>query len=152
MEYFPAITLLGKMMNYLYRSLRADEIENNFILIPKSNDSFLAEAKFPITFEVTFGATEAYAVEDHQFDSKYPTRGVSTSLSKKIALEKYGSKGGAVAVICRSTCAKLGIKEYIVKDWVPLGDILHPEDEEVILVSDKDGPLPKELIREIVKI
>ncbi len=133
-------------MSFLYRALRPLEIEKGYILIPKSNESFLACEKFPMPFPIPFGQTEIGAIKDHQFNGKYPTRGVSTTFDKKIALSKYCPDNGVVAIICRVTCAKIGIKEYIVKDHLAVSDILHPEDEEVILVLEKNGAFPKERI------
>lgn len=128
----------------LYRALRPDEIAAGNILIPKSADSFLAHPRLPITLPFKLGERAEHAVREHQWNSKYMTRGVSCTREWAVALRYAGSS--IIVTIDESGCERLGIKRYRVKDVLPLQDIEHPEDEEVILVSDFDGPLPKEII------
>jgi hypothetical protein len=139
-------------MDILYRALNLDEIQAGGVLLPKSQDPFIAPLGFPVPFPAMFGETENHAVRDHQRDGRFPTRGVSTTTSKDIAFDKYGKKSGVIALINRAALRKLGVKEFVVSETLSIGEILHPEDDEVILTYDKDGALPKEIIIEIVKI
>lgn len=136
----------------LYRALNEKEIEGGNVLIPKSQEPFLAELRFPFMFSAPLGPTEEHAVRDHQSNGQYPTRGISTTFDKKIAFEKYGSINKVIAVICRSKLKEYEIKEFIVKDTISADYIMHPEDEEVVLVQDKDGNLPQEIIIEIIRV
>lgn len=138
-------------MNFLYRALRKIEIESDYVLIPKSQSPFVAEQRFPATFPIMFGPIERHAVRDHQWDGKYPTRGVSTSLNIEVA-KTYSREHGVIVKISRAELKEFGIKEYIVNEILPANEIVKPKDEEVILVQDKDGNLPKEIIVEIIQI
>jgi len=63
-------------------------------------------------------------------------------------------KQKTIVKINRNLLSLHGIKEYIVKDWLKKypGDIAVPEDDEVILVYEKGGNFPTEIIEEIIKI
>lgn len=139
-------------MDILYRALNSEEIKAGGILLPKSQDPFVAPLGFPVPFPAMFGETENHAVRDHQRDGIFPTRGVSTTTLKDIAFNKYGKKLGTIAIINRAALKNLGIKEFVVSEILSKGEILHPGDDEVILTYDEDGALPKEIIIEIVKI
>jgi len=137
-------------MNFLYRALREIEIESGCILIPKSQSSFVSEQRFPITFPINFGPIERHAVRDHQWAGQYPTRGISTSLNIDVA-RTYSEKHGVIVKISRSKLRECGIKEYVVNEILPPNEVVKPEDEEVILVQEKDGNFPKKVILEIIK-
>lgn len=139
-------------MNILYRALNKEEIKAGGILIPKETTTFLAPLRCGFQVGDNIGMTEEHAVIDHQNNGKIPTRGVSTTTSRKIAYEKYSKKLGMVALIDRSKLKEYGIKEYVVKDTLHSSKILHPEDEEVILVSEIDGEFPKEIITKVIQI
>ncbi|MCP4491751.1 MAG: hypothetical protein GY820_31260 [Gammaproteobacteria bacterium] len=139
-------------MNFLYRALNLEEITAGNILIPKSQNTFIGEQRFPITFPMVFGPTENHAVREHQWDGDFETRGISTSLNKNIVIEKYGAKHGVIAVISRIKLKEHKVKEIIVSSVLHENEILHPEDEEVILIYEKDGTFPKEIISEIIAI
>ena len=57
-----------------------------------------------------------------------------------------------IAVIDRHKLKEYEIKEYIVKDILHKSEVLHPEDDEVILVHNGTGNIPSEVIIEILKI
>jgi hypothetical protein len=54
--------------------------------------------------------------------------------------------------ISEELCELHGVHRYRVRDRVPLQLIEHPEDEEVILVSDIDGPLPKVIVTAVTPV
>jgi hypothetical protein len=47
-----------------------------------------------------------------------------------------------------------GVREFVVQEWLSAHpqDIAVPEDDEVILVSDVEGPFPKQIIVEVVQL
>ncbi|MCB2141163.1 hypothetical protein KQH27_00480 [bacterium] len=139
-------------MKILYRALRKEEIDAGGVLIPKEATSFLAPFRCDFQCGDNIGMTEKHAVIDHQTNGLIPTRGVSTTTSKKIAFEKYSKRFGVVALINRSILRNFGIKEYVVNKILHQSQILHPEDDEVILVYEKDGEFPREIISEIIDI
>lgn len=132
----------------LYRALRDVEISAGNILIPKSQAPFLAHPRLPIVLPFTLGEREEHAVREQQWNGQYPTRGVSCTTEWKIALQ-YATTSRVIVRIDEEACDRLGIHRCRVRDRVPLQLIAHPEDEEVILVSDEDGPLPKEIVAEV---
>ena len=142
-------------MIYLYRALRPEEIEQGYVLIPKSQNPFKEHPRLGIDTRLPFklGEQEEYAVRQHQWQQKgFPTSGVSTTPHLERA--KYYAKNYKIIVkINRYSLKKYGIKEYIVKDW--LGehpeDMAIPEDDEVILVYKNGDKFPKEIIEEILK-
>ena len=138
-------------MNFLYRALRKLEIESGYVLIPKSQEPFVSEQRFPATFPIMFGLIERHAVREHQWDGKYPTRGVSTSLNIEVA-KSYSKEHGVVVKISREKLREFGIKECVVNEILPADEIVKPKDEEVILVQDTDGNFPREIIVEIIQI
>jgi hypothetical protein len=136
----------------LYRALRAGEIEAGCILIPKSQAAFRSGWRPPFVFPITFAETEEHAVRDHQWNGKFPTRGASCTTEWSVAV-RYAAKNKIVVSIDESKCESLGVRRFRVRDHVNSKLILHPEDDEVILVSDKkDGALPKEIVSEVIDI
>ena len=129
----------------LYRALRDVEIAAGNILIPKSQAPFRAHPRLPLVLPFTLGEREEHAVREHQWDSQYPTRGVSCTTDWKVAM-RYAATSKSIVVIDEVECERLGIRRYRVRDYVPPQLIAHPEDEEVILVFDHDGALPKEIV------
>jgi len=143
-------------MGYLYRALRPEKINNGCILIPKSQNPFMAHPRLEIDTRLPFqlGEQEEYAVRQHQWQQNgFPTSGVSTTPHFERA-KYYGKKQKTIVKINRNLLSLHGIKEYIVKDWLKKypGDIAVPEDDEVILVYEKGGNFPTEIIEEIIKI
>jgi hypothetical protein len=141
---------LAKMA--LYRALRDSEIKAGCILIPKSQAPFRSLPRFPLVFPVTLGETEEHAVRDHQWNGKFPTRGVSCTTEWSVAV-RYAAKNKVVVSIDESKCDSFGIRRFRVRGHVHSKLIIHPEDEEVILVSDnEDGTFPKEIVSEVFQI
>lgn len=137
----------------LYRALNEYEIKNGLLLYPKSTKEFIAPLRLPFLLSNnTLGKTKVNAIREHQYDSKFPTRGVSTSLNKRIAIEKYGKDLGVIAIIDRNKLKEYNIEEIVVSEELDGFYILHPEDEEVILIYENDGPLPKEIIKDFIRI
>ena len=142
----------------LYRALRDAEIKAGCILLPKTQKAFRSGLRFPVVFPITFGETEEHAVRDHQdpeWKKKFPTRdtrGASCTTEWSVA-ERYAAEHKIVISIDESKCDSLGIRRYVVRDIVPSKLIIHPEDEEVVLVSDKeDGAFPKEIVSKVIDI
>jgi hypothetical protein len=138
-------------MPFLYRALRFEEINAGYVLIPNSQEPFLAEARIGIDTRLPFqlGSTEEHAIRQHQWEQNgFPTRGISTTPHFERA--KYYARINKVIVkIDRKLFGKYRIKEYIVKDWLlSPSDIAVPEDEEIILVQEVAGVFPQELICE----
>jgi hypothetical protein len=91
-------------------------------------------------------------VRDHQWEGKFDTRGASCTTKWSVAL-RYAAKNKIIVRIDESKCGSLGIRRYVVRDHVHSKLILHPKDEEVILVSEKeDGTFPKEIVSEVIDI
>lgn len=135
----------------LYRALRDAEIEAGKVLIPKSQAPFRAYPKLPLVLPFTLGEREEHAVRDQQWDGKYPTRGVSCTTEWNVAL-RYAAKTKIIVSIDEAKCNRLGIRRFRVRDHVPLQLIVHPEDEEVILVFDRDGAFPREIVNAVFDI
>ena len=138
-------------MNILYRALRQEEIDQGNILLPKSNEPFVAPNMFPQVFPIIFGDTPEHAARRHQWDGEFKTRGVSTTPLKEIAFNKYGKNLGVIALIDRESLKRFGVTEHSVNDVVPEGVIFAYEDNEIILVYEKDGPFPSEIIIKVVE-
>ncbi len=139
-------------MKILYRALRPEEIDAGGILIPKKRAPFLGPLRCGFQTGDCIGMNERHAVIDHQTKGMIPTRGVSTTTSKQIAFEKYSKKHGVVTLIDRTKLKYFGIKEFIVKEILHSSQILNPNDDEIILVYEKDGALPKEIIIKVIDI
>jgi hypothetical protein len=139
--------------NYLYRALRPEEIEAGYILIPKSQEQFESEPRLEIDTRLDFelGPTEEYAVRQHQWEQAgFPTRGISTTPHLERA-KFYAHLNKVIVKIDRDSLVKHGIKEYVVTEILDFG-IAVPEDDEVILVMNNDGPFSKEIIVEVIHL
>ena len=135
----------------LFRALREAEIEAGNILLPKSQAPFLAQPRLPLVLPFTLGEREEHAVREHQWNSKYPTRGISCTTVWSVA-QHYAQKRKVIVTISEELCEAHGIRRYRVRDYVPLQLIEHPEDEEVILVSSVDGPLPADIVTGVSRV
>ena len=135
----------------LYRALNVAEIEAGYVLIPKSQAPFRAPPRLPNELPFTLSETEENAAREHQWDGKFPARGVSCTTKWTVAV-RYAAKKKIMVCIDESKCERFGVRRIRVCDIVPLKLIIHPEDEEVILVFDKDGALPKEIISEVIDV
>lgn len=149
------------MERYLYRGVNPEIYQkSNGKLEPKSIGSTFRRA---IRFGeggrfgegLKFGESETNAVIMHQKDSsKYPSVGVSTTPSfenaKSYATHNWKYDSGYVYKIDTELLEKNGVKSYSVSEHALYPAI--PGDREVILVADKFGALPDEIIVEIIKV
>lgn len=135
----------------LYRALRDAEIEAGNILIPKIQAPFRANPKLPQVLPFKLGDREEYAVRDHQWNGQFPTCGVSCTTEWDVAL-RYAATAKIIVSLDEAECNRLGIRRFRVRDYVPVELIVHPDDEEVILVSDSNGALPKEIVAAVFDI
>ncbi len=142
---------------FLYRALRKIEIENSNILIPKifSDNKFIAAPVFGIdtTFPIDLGSS-ANAVRQHQWNQNgLPTKGISTTPIFERALF-YAQTNKIIVKIDTSKFEKFGINVYDVNEILGFrpSDIAVPEDNEIILVYEKKGSFPKEIIIDVIEI
>lgn len=139
----------------LYRALRKLEIVSDYILIPKVLHEFKAHPHFGIdtAFPILF-YSDVNAVRQHQWKQNgFPTRGISTTPYYERALF-YAQTNKIIVEINVSILSKYSITTYNVNEILKdrPGDIAVPEDNEIILVYEKDGAFPKEIINRIIKI
>lgn len=132
----------------LFRALRAAEIEAGNVLIPRSDRPFLANPRLPIVLPFVLGEREEHALREHQWDGKYPTRGISCTTAWSVA-QRYAQKLKVIVTISEEACEVHDIRLYRVQDHVPLQLIEHPEDQEVILVCGRDGPFPTDIVTKV---
>ena len=104
---------------------------------------------------VTYGDSPTNAVIRHQLNQEgFPTSGVSTTPSldraKIYARGQDGTAPGVVYRIDRACLDIYGVKQYVVAEYAKFPSV--PDDEEVILVSADCGPLPHEIIAEVIPI
>ena len=139
---------------FLYRALRAAEIEAGCVLIPKNQRPFEADPRLGIDTRLPFvlGPTEEHAVRQHQWQQNgFPTSGVSTTPHLERA-QFYAAADGVIVEIDRRLFSVYGLRECVVNSILgehPV-DIAVPEDDEVILVWDEAGPFPKQLIVRVI--
>lgn len=136
--------------NNLYRALRQDEIVAGFLLIPKSTAPFVAPPRLPNILPVNLAPGVEHALREHQWDGKFPTRGVSTTPHLNRAVH-YAQNSGVIVRLDVGRLLDSGIQLYRVSDHVPAALIVVPEDDEVVLVSEDDGPLPAECVVEVLR-
>jgi hypothetical protein len=103
----------------------------------------------------THGESEANAVIMHQIDSsKYPSSGISTTPvfenAKLYATDKGKHASGHIYKIDTNLLGAAHVKAYPVDDHAVQPAI--PDDKEIILVAEKFGTLPNEIIVEIIEI
>ena len=142
--------------NLLYRALRTEEIAAGNLLIPKGQGPFSENPRLGIDTRLPFvlGPTDEHAVRQHQWQQNgFPTKGISTTPHFERAC-MYAKSKRIIAVIDRQLFTEYGIREYHVN--AVLGafpeDIAFPEDDEVIIVCENDGPLPREIIIDIINL
>ena len=100
------------------------------------------------------GENESNPVLRHQIDPEgSPTSGISTTPHYHRA-EHYATHGysqdGCILKINRDLFEQYGIREFVVKDFVPRPSI--PEDDEIILVAKNGGVLPVGILVEVVEV
>lgn len=140
---------------FLYRALRALEIEEGFNLIPKTTEAFKSDPRFGVdtVFPFSFDSVEN-VVRQHQWKQNgWPTRGISSTPHYNRALF-YAARKKVIVKIDTSKFAAFGIKTYDVNEILGFrkSDIAIPEDNEIILVSESDGMFPKDIISQIIHI
>lgn len=148
-----------KNMNFLYRGVSLEiHLKYKGKLVPKG-----LTFKHPVKYGsriakygsgITYGYSEINAVIGHQTNStEFPTSGVSTTPHFERA-RLYATKGtndkGIVYKINREDLAEYEVREYIVNKYAVQPTV--PEDDEVILVHKDYGPLPKEIIIDIIEV
>ncbi len=137
---------------YLYRALRQEEIQQNYILIPKSQKPFLSHPRLGMGtyLPIQLGQTSTNAVRYHQWKQNgIITSGISTTPHLERATY-YAQHNKVIVKIDRTLLFQFGIMEYIVKDYVVPREIACPKDDEVILVKLNGGNFPKHIITEII--
>ena len=149
------------MERYLYRGVNPELYQaSNGKMIPKSIGR---QFRRPVHYGeggcygegLKYGESETNAVIMHQKDSsKYPTSGVSTTPiyenARSYATHNGKYDSGYVYKIDTELLEKNGVKSYSVSEHALYPAI--PGDREVILVADKFGALPDEIIVEIIKV
>ncbi len=113
----------------------------------------MADPMFGIdmTFPLEFGSLRN-AVRQHQWKQNgFPTRGVSTTPKLERAMF-YATENKVIAKIDTSKFIPLGIKVYDVNELLKErpNEIACFEDNEFILVYNKAGAFPREIINEII--
>lgn len=150
------LLIINNMIHqFLYRALGKIEIEGGYVMIPKSVLEFKSDPVFGIdtTFPFSF-YSEDNAVRQHQWEQNgLPTRGISSTPIFDRALF-YAQTNKIIIKIDTSLFDKLGIRTFDVNEILGFrkSDIAVPDDNEIILVYEKDGPFPSEIINEIIKI
>ena len=116
---------------------------------------FRADGSVKADGSATAGPSERNAVYGHQLSSsKFPTSGISTTPVFQRA--RYYATGhgrfplGYVFKLDREALGNIGVREYVVSEWVDNPHI--PEDEEVILVAQDMGKLPMNVVVEIILV
>ena len=148
------------MYRYLYRGVNPEfHSVNGGKLVPKATgvpfkqgtywgDSYWGDGR-------TWGESVVNAVIQHQRDSgRYPTSGVSTTPSIENATRYATHDGkyltGYIYKIDYNLLEKYGVSAYVVADHATLPGI--PSDGEVILVAQDFGPLPSEIVIEVLDV
>lgn len=136
---------------FLYRALRAIEIEQNYNLIPKSSEPFSSGPRFGIdmVFPISFGGPENAARQHNWNQNGFPTRGISSTPFRERA-EFYGQTNKVIVKIATRDFEQLGISTFRIKDLKH--GIAVPEDDEYIIIYKQDGVFPKQIIVEVIKL
>jgi hypothetical protein len=141
----------------LYRGVNAEMYAaTHGELCPKETKAFLKSPKFGLAQwgNAFWGENAENAVIEHQqHQVGHPTSGISTTpiLERARFYATSGGKSphGYVYIINVEVLASEGVTAYVVSDIVPMPSI--PEDEEVILVANDFGALPKGIIIELTE-
>jgi hypothetical protein len=148
-----------RTMNYLYRGVsKKKHLDDNGLLLPKKpGNEFTSIVQFgdqhaQFGNRLEFGNSVKNEIVKHQHAQLgIPTSGISTTPYIERAKFYTTCNGkyndGYIYKIDRNLLQKYNVSEYIIKDEIPCPSA--PEDNEVILVADNYGILPKEIIIEI---
>ena len=140
---------------FLYRGVNAEmHAAFNGELRPKDTKPFLKSPEFGRAEwgNAFWGENVQNAVIEHQqHQAGYPTSGVSTTPHIERA-QFYATNGGRysagyIYVVSAKALKAAGVAAYVVKEIVPMPSI--PEDDEVILVAQDFGPLPRHIVIEV---
>ena len=144
---------------YLYRGVNPEIHKNGMGLSPKKIGNFKYSFQYDGTInfdgDARYDPNEHNAVLRHQLNQEgFPTSGISTTphfdRAKFYALSNGRYKSGYVYKIDRNLLKKYKIKEYIVSEYINNPSV--PEDDEVILVAENGGKLPKDIIVDIIPL
>ena len=143
--------------NFLYRGVSLEMHRKNCgILMPKDTNfkrTVCLDQGFHLDQGVTLDESVENAVVAHQVNStSFPTSGISTTphYDRAQIYATYRSQKGIIYKLDRDTFLQYDVKEYIVKDFTSYPQI--PEDDEVILVHEDLGYLPKEIIVDTIEV
>jgi hypothetical protein len=137
---------------YLYRALRADEIEAGCVLVPKGQGPFAAHPRGGV--DTRPGTSEERVLRRHRWRQRgCPSRGVSTTPHLYRA-QFYARPGGVIVELDRRTFDRNWVREYVLKEVLAHSSeaMTAPEDDEVILVCELEGPLPREIVRRVIRL
>ena len=157
---YPTVALLlEEVMSYLYRGV-SDSIhrKNNGRLVPKKSESFRyifhCGEGLACGSGAKCGSSETNAVIRHQLNQEgFPTSGVSTTPffeRAKLYATHNAKRAGYVYKIDRSLLATYNVQEFIVSECANQPSV--PEDDEVILVASDFGPLPEEIVVDVIPV
>jgi len=145
------------MPRYLYRGVNAKiHAKNGGRLVPKmigaefKRDVYYSEEVY-YGDGSTYGKSTANAALMHQRDSaRYPTSGVSTTphIENARTYATHNDCSGYVYKIDTGLLEAAGVTMHDVRDYAAQPAI--PGDSEVILVARDHGPLPPEVVVEVI--
>lgn len=148
---------------FLYRGVNADMHRLGKGVQPKQQGPFeysppYGDPEAPYGSGWTYGKSGANAVVRHQLhQAGHPTSGVSTTpvFGRAVVYATHCADGGQCQVgyvykIDRCKLQQHGVTEFVVAAYTVNPSV--PEDEEVILVGLDNGPLPQEVIVEVLEV
>src|SRR5262245_5859066 len=154
----PSVKSVQMAITFLFRGVNSSIYDSGKGLDPKRNDPFLHGAEYgEATYwnGWTYGETEVNAVIKHQRHQKgFPTSGISTTpIYERAVFYALGGgkhKVGYVYRIDRDSLADHCVQEFIVSDFTDAPSV--PEDQEVVLLAENGGSLPKALVIETIHV
>ncbi len=130
---------------YLFRGINGAERQAR-ALIPRTQGAFAQHPRLSLALPFTLGESASNAVRNHQKydpdDFPHPTSGISTTRSLRMARYYATHKGERDGIVVAIDIARLdaaGLKRY---DVTECGEVMKPEDEEVVLYDDLGEPIP----------
>jgi hypothetical protein len=148
------------MERYLFRGVNPQlHADTKGILVPKTFEPFRYAFHYGESVYygggAVYGESTANAVLRHQQNQAgFPTSGVSTTpIVERAAIyatlsSKYSS--GFVYKIDTAQLPLFDVTAYVVADYAVQPSV--PEDNEVILVAQDFGALPREIVVEIIEV
>lgn len=148
------------MHRFLFRGVNPHlHAQNQGVLVPKAFTPFRYSFHFgeDVFFGggATYGEFEVNAVLRHEVkQAGFPTSGISTTpfvdRARLYATHGKTYSAGFVYKIDSGLLELYRVKAYVVADYAARPSV--PEDEEVILVAHDFGPLPQEVIVEVLEV